>query len=337
MSSLRRARRLAGFLAGPLFACGAPQRPTLPAEPTPSSSSGPAPATIEGDAAIPERDTVELLSAGDEPKRAMRYVFHPGLIERIRTETRMTIGIGIGGRPPIPVTLPDITTKTVIEPQRATSDGGTVLRFVIESVDVANTEQFPLLRQNLARDLQRIVGFAGEISATTRGQITDETIRTQPTGDERIIVDLPTTRSNFSVRDLTRLTLRHLTATFPEEPIGRGARWAVTHVDRSGGGETTATATYTLSDSDGDEHVLDVVVTGGALPQRFRDRDGRQTTLEWVSAKGAGTMRLDLRRLAPTSDLDLDDDSAVIVDAGRAKPPTHARTSLHVHTHIQPD
>jgi hypothetical protein len=286
--------------------------------------AGAAGAATAGDAgAAPgEGDDVVLLAAGGEPRRALRYVFHPGSRERMKMDMRLTMAMGIGEKQRAPVTIPSMITMMRIDSQRLTSAGNLVQTFAIESVDVAKDPAGnPKVQEAVEKDLPKLVGLSGEAETTTRGQTVRGSVSVPPGVSQQVA----------SMLEETQRSIREMTVPLPVQPVGRGARWTSTSVVHMNKMNVTRTGSYTLTQLDGDRGTLDVEIALGAPAQDVDNGQGPRIRLESMSGKGRGSRRFDLQRLVPTSDLDLTIEVAMSVEAQGAKQPVTVNTTMGVH------
>jgi hypothetical protein len=301
-------------------ACGSAPDARVVNAPVASASGG----ASAGDAGVApaEADEVVLLAAGDEPRRVLRYVFHPGTRERMKMEMRMTMAMGIGSKPAAPVTVPTMVTIMRLDPQRLTTAGNLLQTFAIESVDVAKDPAAnPKVQQAVEKDLPKLVGLSGEAETTIRGQTLRAAVSVPPGVSQQVA----------SMLEETQRSIREITVPLPVQPVGRGARWtssAVVHMNKM---NVTRTGSYTLSQIDGDRGTLDVEIALGAPAQDVDNGQGPHIRLESMTGNGRGSRRFDLQRLVPTSDLDLTIDVAMSVEAQGARQPVTLNTRMGVH------
>jgi hypothetical protein len=212
--------------------------------------------------------------------------------------------------------------KMIDDPERVTSEGNLLHRFVVESVDVAkDSSTNPELRQALERDLPALAGLSGEAETTARGRTLHVSLVVPPNVNEQV----------KSMLEQTQRSIRELTVPFPAEPVGRGARWRVTNALHMNGMSVKRTASFVLSQTDGDQGALDVAVVLTAPPQDVKDPKGASIHLDSLNGKGQGSVRYDLGRLVPTSDMEIVVDAAMTVDADGTQQPVTVSTKIGMH------
>jgi hypothetical protein len=298
-------------------ACGSAPDPRVTA-PTVTGPARPAP----GAAAAPDdSEHLTLQTPGDEPRREMRYVFHPGIKEHMRTETRMSMSMGIGGRHAPAVTLPPMVMNMLLDPQRVTPEGHLLHHFVVESADVVkDPSNNAKLEQALEKELPKLVGLSGDAETTTRGQTLRMSLAIPPNVSESV----------SSMLDQMRRSIRELTVAFPAQPVGRGARWNVASSVHMNKVDMVRTVTYSLSRLDGDRGTLDFVVALEAPPQDIEDK-GTRMHLESMVGKGQGTVLVDLQHVVPKSDVDLAIEVTMSLDAEGTKQTVTVATKIGMH------
>jgi hypothetical protein len=300
-----------------LVACGSAPEPKVTA-PTATGAPGPAAGAT---AAPDDNEHLTLQAPGDEPRREMRYVFHPGIKEHMRTETRMSMSMGIGDKRAPAVTLPPMVMSMLLDPQRVTSDGHLLHHFVVESADVVkDPSNNAKLEQALTKELPKLVGLSGDAETTTRGQTLRMSLAIPPDVSESV----------SSMLDQMRRSIRELTVAFPAQAVGRGARWTVASSVRMNKVDMVRTVTYSLSRLDGDRGTLDFVVALEAPPQDIEDK-GTRMHLESMVGKGQGTVFVDLQHVVPKSDVDLAIEVTMSVDAQGTKQTVTVATKIGMH------
>ncbi len=116
----------------------------------------------------------------------------------------------------------------------------------------------------------------------------------------------------------------------PNEPVGLGARWAVRAPVQVGAWTLHRTAIYTLEHIDADTIRLRVDGKQYALPQNQNfsvdgPRKKLSLTLNALDATEQGTLTLDLKRLIPTAQLQLQ--LQTWITTNNAEHPTYTTTN----------
>jgi hypothetical protein len=239
-------------------------------------------------------------------------------------DMRMTLAMTVGDKHAPPVAIPEIVTMMSENPKRLTAEGNLVHSFAIDSVDFAKDPSAnPKVREALQRELPKLVGMSGEAETTPRGETLRAAFVIPPNVPEQIA----------NLLEQTERSIREITVPFPEQPVGPGAKWTTKTSIHMNKMDMKRTANFTLSKLEGDRGTLDVSVDLGADPQDIVDPKGNRVHMDSMSGKGHGTVQFDLQRLVPTSDLDMQLEVAMSVEAEGQKQSLAISTT--VGTHIQ--
>ena len=117
-----------------------------------------------------------------------------------------------------------------------------------------------------------------------------------------------------------------------DEPVGKGARWQVTMPMDTPQMKFTQTATYVLSEIQGDKVKFDITLTQSAPRQEIVAPGAPQGTkmmLESLKSSGKGTMELDMTTLIPISDINMT--LTTIISANQQKMETTMRMGMKIH------
>jgi hypothetical protein len=112
--------------------------------------------------------------------------------------------------------------------------------------------------------------------------------------------------------------MSQLSAPLPQEAVGVGGKWTVTHTLSQGGIEIESTSTMTLMNVSADSFDVETHVMQSAEPQDVKV-PGTATTMRVVSYKtvGTGGATILLDRLSPRKlDMNLTTDSAMEMQMG---------------------
>jgi hypothetical protein len=214
-------------------------------EPSPSKAnatepaSSAAPANTGAPSATPERaaatpppqgaSTARLLSAGAEPRQELRYVFHRGESPRWRLRSNMTMDTVLEAADISSTHAPQILhqilpttecTGTTIT-QTVDADGTAHRQGWIDGFNVLPTPGVEPSVQSKVEELLRGVGkipFQDVID--TRGQVSEAHVDLSSVHDPTMLKTLEQLASSMS----------GLTAPWPLEPVGVGAKWEVQSV-----------------------------------------------------------------------------------------------------------
>jgi hypothetical protein len=296
-------------------ACGGgPTTPTTPATPTDATSASSSAAKSEAPpkptaeapkeepkakepeppkALEPVPPTVKVLDAGAAPKRALRYKFKAGVTEYVDMDMKMSMSLAMGGKQAPKTDLPTVRTTMKIEGKEVTPEGDLRCTFSAEKVDVLKDVQIdPKMRQNLEHELSGLVGMHGKARISTRGVASETEFELPPQANARL----------KSQMDSMRDAIRQMYVPFPEEEVGKGAKWEVTSRVPLSGAMMDTKMLYNLIKADGDVVNADVETTLSAPPNQPMQvgalPPGATAMLESLSGKGSGKVAPSLVRLA---------------------------------------
>lgn len=238
-----------------------------------------------------------LLEAGKPPRKELRLGAKLGHSEAMRMVMQMSIGMEMNGKKApaskLPPMLMDMTLKVAdVNDQRLRYD------FVLTDTGVpAAAGTPPKLVRVLEQALATLQGMKGHAVVTRRG-VTKEAKISMPG------------KANAQTQQIVQgmeQALQQISAPFPEEPVGVGARWKLVTPMHQNGVSLQQTAIYTLKKITGDRLELDVTLTQTAPKQKVQSPIGVTVDLLSLSSKGDGDMTMKLDRLAPlTSQIAID-------------------------------
>jgi tRNA threonylcarbamoyladenosine modification (KEOPS) complex Pcc1 subunit len=236
---------------------------------------------------------VTLLSAGDEPRAALRLRPSPGAREVATLRMGMVVAMQIGSTDVPPRRIPSIEAKLEAVVLDAEDDR---IRYRIETLAVEAGEPGDVsarVQEAVQRAVESMRGTKGTIVVSSRGRIERSDLEIPAEDDASLRPTLEGFRQSFN----------QMFAWLPEGPVGTGARWrAITHFEQNEL-EIQQTAEYHLVARDGDRVELEYQLT-----QRAVDGDSVRTPLpggslevEGHAATGSGRVVLDLGRVMPMS------------------------------------
>lgn len=245
-----------------------------------------------------EAAKVELLDAGSEPRRAIRYdlaKFEPVIVRfTVQTSSKVTAG----DQPAREISLPEMTLDIAMKQPTIQADGNARVEFELIQIQYQADEEDPQ-SQMMAQMMSQQLGsfeYSGHYIINPRGQVVDGAIKM----DE----------SNPQIAQMSEnieQSLQQITNAFPEEPVGKGARWSV---DQAFGDsipfELEQSTIYEITAIDGDRITLKTTVAQEAEAQVFEDDsmpEGSRVELEEFKTDGSGETVLTLSSLAPKGEL----------------------------------
>ncbi len=311
-----------------LGACGSAHgdgSEALHVAPAPWSSSSSGGAAISADAdAGPSAgdDAVVVTSTGSTPRRALRYVFHPGTKEILQMDMRMAVALEMDGNAAPSRVLPTSRMLGTMDAQRVTPDGNLVFRFTLDSVNL-DAAAGDTVGQKAGEALRKLVGMTTDCEMTPRGRIVSVKNTVPPGADP----------SAADAAEQTQNTVRDVAVPLPEQPVGVGATWMAMRTLRTRHFEMKTTVAYRLTNLDGDRAAFEATVGISAPPQPMSSSSAHMR-LDSMQGRGEGTGVLDLQHMVRTSDVDMKVDTAMTIESDGA---THAmRMSMQTGIHLEP-
>jgi len=237
---------------------------------------------------------VELLSAGSDPKKELRYAFQKGQSQQWVMKHLMKMSIEGAKRPP--GNMPEIAFTFEVEAAKVEPNGVGHLRFSYSKAEIGESGLPARIRTEMTKGLKEISKVKGTQVVTDRGFILQSDLDVSGVTDERLQVLL----------DSMRQSIKQMANPLPKEAVGVGAKWKVIHDVDTMGMELTQTANYEVVSMDGSNVELKVTVeqkaedTELAMPGM---PDSAKVEVKEVDSNGKGTMTIDLESLLPTSNL----------------------------------
>jgi len=259
-------------------------------------STAPGSARAEGKAS-----KVVLLEAGKAPRRALRYKLRVGAKEKIHMATDMSMKMDMGGTAIPETSIPTIEMVMAVAVTKKLSEEEFGYDFEIES---ATARKRPGVMDSMVPIVQQALDSAKGITGTaivdTRGFNRD------------INVKLPEGLAPQMQQMLQGMNkgLDQMSSPFPAEAVGKGAKWRVTQVVEQGGMKLDQHVTFELVELSGNTGKLKVRIEQSAKQQTI-NVNGMSAELTSYRGTGAGTAKIDLRRLVPITTMKLTSDYAM--------------------------
>jgi hypothetical protein len=276
----------------------------------------------------------KLLDPGQPPRRKLRYTWHPDQKEQLTMDLRTSATAEVGGtKQEFP--LPAVHIVIDIDPRTVTSAGDLRYDWRVSAANMSVDPQMAAeIVQGMRTEVAAVEHLAGSATVSSRGLSSDVTI------DPRTVVDGGATGQMV---DQVGQTLRDAAVPFPEEEVGRGARWQrisqldappsrstesarspesetdanprsgaevraagvpLEHRKRDEGARLTQTDTFTLVEVQADKGTVDDVLAQAAPAQPLRAPGVTQARVESLLASGQAKSVFDLSRLVPQTKFD---------------------------------
>lgn len=283
-------RWFAGALTGAIV-LGGFSPATMPAQAETANKGSSAP-NLVSEATIGSQQTFSLLDAGAEPRQALRFTPQASETQTTTMTMMMNVLMSAGGQV-LPFDAP--TTILTFESEITQVDDNGDIHFQMSCTDAEvgdSTNAPPEVRQVLEAQIQNLVGFGGTMLMDSRGNVKESNFSLSETAD-------PMMQELF---DQISQSVDRLSAPFPEEAVGLGARWQIAHAMNVNGIKLTQTAIYELVSMDNNVATLNVTLEQQAPPQQLESPGlppSATVTLNSMQARGEGQVTIRLDRLMP--------------------------------------
>lgn len=244
-------------------------------------------------------EEVQLLEAGSAPRETLRYSFQTGRSERVSMTTDMSMGVSLGGQQ-MPLTdVPAI--QLVLALKVASVDAAGTARLEFEVVSASAGESTAEGAAQIGEALSAVQGLKGWYAMDSRGRITGGALDSSGAANAAQLM------GDFQE------SMQQLSAPFPAEAVGQGARWRVQQNTDTGGMKISQTAQYSLRARSGQRVVLDASIVdskidpGTALPMGAR--------IESLKIEGGGATTIELDKLAPNALMDISTQIGMAMEA----------------------
>jgi hypothetical protein len=190
---------------------------------------------------------VTLNDAGAEPRELMELSPTPGSSMGLDIQMTMSVSTRLDGEERPLESGPPMRFGVEVVVENVTDDE-IEMSFVYDNAEIDS---------EVAMDdmLESFIGTSGTITTTRSGAFVDGGYTTD--GMDPLLATMV---------DQLDQQMADMTIPFPEEPVGVGAEWDVVSSIEGGGAAFCNTASYVLTDFDGDAYELDTAVTQQAIP-----------------------------------------------------------------------
>jgi hypothetical protein len=302
VNATRTARRLSLLIFGVACSKGVPAEtadaiaPAIASAPSGVSANPIADMALDSAGAMA---TMKLLDPGRPPRRRLRYTWHPGRPEVLSMDLRTSASTEESGTKQPEIQLPPVQIVLAIDPRSVSPEGDLTYAWQVTSSSVGTTGQTPSsVTDGMRAEVAVVERLSGTAVVTPRGLARRVSI------DPASLTDAGATGQMV---EQVRQTLRDVAAPFPEEEVGRGARWEKLSQLASRDARVTQAETFTFVDLAGDTGSLDDVLTQTAPPQPLLGpggAGGEQARIESMLASGDGKTQFDLSRIVPQTKFD---------------------------------
>lgn len=298
--------------ARPAASHAAPSPAKSAATPPASSASGQKSAAVK--AAASPGSEVKLLSAGTAPRRVLRYHFKAGQIEKFKLTSTTAMSIKLGDKPMPAPAIPTLDMIASVKIVSVSPDGTAKRDLTIDKVELANRDKLPAAVQNSVQDsLSELAKLKGHDELDSRGRLRSSTLDTSALDNGQVKQMMQAMASAFG----------EVSAPFPEQAVGKGARWQVSTLVEQMGMKMRQQATYTLAKLDGDNGTTKIELKQSAPGSRIQIPGvplGVHSDLLGMTGSGQGQMAFNLGRSLPEGNITTESNVKVRTEmAGRSQ------------------
>ncbi len=243
---------------------------------------------------------MRLLDPGSPPRRKLRYAWRTGQREALTMDLRTSATTEEGDAMQPEIQLPPVHVVIAIQPQSVSAEGDLAYAWRVTSTAVNAAPETPSsLAEGMRSEVAAIAHLSGTAAVTSRGLAK---------GVSFDVASFSDASATGQMVEQIRQTLRDIAAPFPDEEVGKGARWEKVSQLASRDERITQSETFTLVDLAGEaqdakgQGSLDDRLAQTAPPQPLLGSGGplgAQARIESMLASGDGKTRFDLSRLVP--------------------------------------
>jgi len=236
---------------------------------------------------------VKLLDAGAEPRRALRIQAKPGDTQKVGMTMKIGMNMEMGGMPAQAMKMPSITMDVEVTVKEVSAAGDITYETMMGDATVAEEEGvLPQMADAIKSAFGGLKGLSGTGTISSRGIGKNSSLELPGDANPQLRQTVEQMHESFST----------LTAGFPEEAIGPGARWEIALPLKSQGMTITQTTTYQLASMDGDNLNVKSTVVQVAANQKIENpaMPGLKMDLTKMTGKGTGETTMNLTRILPS-------------------------------------
>jgi len=230
-----------------------------------------------------------VLDQGQEPRQALRWNIKPGFEQKVSADVGYSLDavvvilrVGEG----IYVVSYDLTLRA----EKVEDDGSVRVSFTVDGASIDMKMIGDKRVDRMKRALTTTRKITGSYTLGPRGRMT--AFEMSVPSDAR--------RTSHDMADNLRWALLHMTPTFPEQPLGQGAKWTVHEGIEQGGMHVNQLTTMEIVKLEGNRVELVVEAQQSAAKQSFMEPGfpvAKRLTL--LSGAANGPLSWNLTELAP--------------------------------------
>lgn len=279
----------------------------------------------------PAQPIIVVQDFGEAPREAIRYRFTPGAT----ANATMTMGmqISMGGQQMPASAMPAVETPVTVRITEVRPDGSARYEYEVASPALAvGSGSDPALDQSLASSLSQAGGASGWYRMDARGNILE--------GSQTLAQDAALPAQAGQLLNDFQGQMQQLSAPFPAEAVGVGARWQATTTAVLMATPMTMTMDYTLLARDGDTVELGMTMvqaaTAPAAPVAGIPAE-LQSALGAMRATGTGKLTVDLNSMVPKSEMTMSTSMSMAMPGRGQAPAQSMSTTMQITVAIAPE
>lgn len=232
---------------------------------------------------------IDLISAGEGTRTALRMTPRAGTTERFEIVLDMDMKMDMGEMGQMPTDLPPLAMVLEANIDKVDPNGDIHYRYELVDIAVRGENVDAMMRAALEKELPKMKGAKGTHVVSNTGVVKSSTFEPPAGAPAQQVTNV-------------RKGMNHASASFPEEPVGIGAKWRVTQGVSDNGLELDQTVVYTLKEHSGNKVVLVTeMIQKPGDKTNLSSIQGATAELMKFQSMGDGESVLDLTHLFPTS------------------------------------
>jgi len=240
---------------------------------------------------------VQLLSLGAEPRQELRFNPKTNVQQTLKMTINMDITSSISNQAIPKFKIPTSVITMKVEVTQVDPNGDIHAKFSYTNAEVVDDKNVPPELINQMRlAIKKVVGLSGTFIFDNRGQVKSGSF-VLPDGLDPMSKKLLDQVSN---------SLNQLSAPFPAEAVGKGAKWRVSSALNLGGINLTQNSIYELMNRQDNVATLNVSIEQQAQSQALTLPglpSGVSVTLKSLNSQGQGQLLMPLDRVMPLSSM----------------------------------
>jgi hypothetical protein len=283
------------------------------------------PATAPSTAATPVTSKLEVLNAGVEPRRELR--FRPAV--KSKQTMTMTMGMSMGmsmGEMTMPkMALPTVKLKIELNVTSVDPSGDIHYTFAYSDIQaIADKDTLPESLAAMQKSFKSLVGYKGDIVVTNMGKLKSKNM------------SIPKNIDPVLKKTLEQLSksMEQVSTPLPTQMLGVGAKWQVTNSANVSNIQMNQSASYELVKMDDRGITIRTKINQSAPPQSFQvpGMDAKtKVKLNSLTSTGEGRYVLRFDSLLPVEGrLLLNTDSNMSVQPDPKEEPTNVVSKLTI-------